>query len=90
MKRADEVGEVAEADVVSDVGDRSGVVGEEARGVAETRTHEVLVWRDAEHVSEEPQEVKGAEAGFLGRAFEIDRLVAVLGTKKGTDLFSGF
>src|SRR5438552_8323815 len=77
MKGAHEVRQVAEADVERDVGDRALAFRQEAGGAAHARADEILVRRYAEHVGEEPQEVKGAEAALASRALEIDLLIGV-------------
>src|SRR4051812_47164969 len=45
-----EVGEVAKADVIGDVGDRTVVIGEAPGRMAQPRAHQILVRRHAEHV----------------------------------------
>ena len=81
MEGAHEVGEVAEADVVGDVGDRATVVGQQAGGAAQAGADEVLVRRHAEDSAEQPQEVEGAEPGFGGGRIEIDRLMGMVERK---------
>src|SRR4051812_17269610 len=49
VEGADEIGEIAETDVIGDVGDRDIVLGEQARGVPQPRTHQILMRGDAEH-----------------------------------------
>ena len=75
VEGADEVREVSEADVEGDVGHSSAVVGEQARGVTQARTHQVLVRGDAEHVREQAQEMERTEARFRGGIVEDDGLV---------------
>ena len=75
MERADEVRQVAETDVEGNLGDGTFVVGQQARGVTQPRTDEVLMRGDAEHQRKEPQEMKRTEAGFDGGIVEADWLV---------------
>src|SRR6266404_748641 len=77
MERAHEVREVAEADVVRDVGDRALVFRQEARRAAHARADEILMRRHAEHGGEEAEEVEAGEAGLARRPLEIDLLVRV-------------
>src|SRR5215472_16920751 len=56
---ADEVREVAEADLEGDVRDGTGVIREQPRGIAESGAHEVLMGRDARYARERAQEMKG-------------------------------
>jgi hypothetical protein len=56
------------------------------RRVPEARAHEILVRRHAEHVPEEPEEVKGAESERAGHVLEIDVLGrALLDPERGLD-----
>ena len=54
--------DVAEAHVERHVGDRAGVVGQQARCMAQPRAQQILVRRHAENSCEQPQEVKRAQA----------------------------
>ena len=62
VEGADEIGQIAEADVIGDVGDRAVVVGQQPRRVAQPRAHQILMRRDAEHAGEQPQEMERADA----------------------------
>src|SRR4029453_120490 len=74
-ERAHEVREVAAPGLQRDVGDRAGVVREQARGVAQPGSDQVLMRRHAEDVGEDPQEVKRADPDLSRHAVEVDRLV---------------
>src|SRR5260370_36053840 len=50
MERTHEIGEVAETDIIGDVGDRAVVVGQPPRRMAQPRAHQILVRGDAERV----------------------------------------
>ena len=76
-KRAYEVRQVAEADVVRDVGDRPGIFRQQTGRVTQSATDQVLVRRDTENRGEEAQEVKPAEANLARGSLQIDRLVRV-------------
>ena len=43
VERPDEVGEIAESDVIGDIGDRAVIVGQEARRMTQPRAHQILV-----------------------------------------------
>ena len=75
VERAHEIGEIAEADVIGDVGDRTVVIGQPPRRMAQPRAHQILVRRDAERVREQPQEMERADAGLGGCVLQVDRLV---------------
>ena len=66
-KRAHEIGQVGEADIIGDIGDRAVVVGQPPRRMAQPRADQILVRGDAERLREQPQEVEGADPG-LGAA----------------------
>src|SRR6185312_15263601 len=72
MEGAHEIGQVAEAHIVGDIGDRPLVLGQQPRRTPEPRAHQVLVRRHADDAGEKPQEVELAQAGLGGGAFEID------------------
>ena len=57
MEGAHEVGEVAEPYAVGDVGDGSGVVGQQARRAAQPGADQVVMRGHPEDLGEEPQEV---------------------------------
>src|SRR4051812_35889850 len=76
-KRAHEIGQVREADIIGDIGDRAVVVGQPPRGVAQPRAHQILVRRDAERLREQPQEVEWADSCLASRIFQIDLVVRV-------------
>ena len=78
MERADEVRQVAEPDLVRDVGDLPRVLREQARRAPQPRPDHVLLGRHAEHAGEQPQEVKLAEPGLARGVVELDRLAGVL------------
>src|SRR5205814_5649140 len=61
VEGADEVGQIAEADVERDVGDRPVVLGEQAGGAPQPRADQVLLGGDAEDGGEQAEEVKLAE-----------------------------
>ena len=73
MEGADEIGEIAEADVIGDIGDRAVVVGQPPRRMAQPRAHQILVRGDAEHAREQPQEMERADAGLRGGILQVDR-----------------
>src|SRR5262249_43497519 len=62
VEAADEVGEVLEADIERDVGDRRAARDQAPRRVAQPRAQQPLMRRDAGRRLEAAQEVIGAEA----------------------------
>jgi hypothetical protein len=68
----DEIGKVAEADVIGDLGDRAVVIGQPPRRVAQPRAHQILVRGHAHDVREQPQEMIRADAGLRGGILQID------------------
>ena len=73
MKRAHEIGEIGEADVERDVGDRR-VSSASRRAACRSRAaHQVLMRCHAEHAGEQAQEVKGADPRLARCALEINR-----------------
>ena len=72
MEAAHEIGEVAEADVIGDVGDGARHLRQQARRPPQPRADKILVRRHPQHAREEPQEMKRAEPGLRRRALEID------------------
>src|SRR5437762_2788257 len=50
-------------------------LGEQTRGTAQPRAHEILMRRDADHAREQPQEMKSAQTGGRGYPCEVDRFV---------------
>lgn len=77
MERPHEVGKIREADIESHIGNRTTLVGEQSRRVAEARTDEVLVRGHSENAGEHAQEVEAAETDFPRSSIEIDRFVRV-------------
>ena len=77
VEGADEVREVAEADVVGDVGDRALVVGQEPRGAAQPRRTRYWCGVTPSAAREEAQEVEGAQPDLAGGVVERQRLVRV-------------
>jgi len=75
VEGADEVREIAEADVERDLGDRPCILGEEASRAPEPGAHQVLVRSHAEDLPEEAQEVERAEPDFGRGPPEIDGLL---------------
>src|SRR5687767_12968547 len=61
MEGAHEVGQVVEAGIECDVGDGAPVLRQQACGMPQTRTDEILMRRNTEHAAEQPQEVERAQ-----------------------------
>src|SRR6266581_201994 len=72
VEGADEIGEIAEAYVIGDVGHVPVILGQQARGMPEPRAHQILMRGDAEHAREQPQEMERADAGLGRRIVQID------------------
>ncbi len=72
MEAAHEVGEIAEADVVGDIGDRAPVLSQQMRRVPEPRAQQILVRGDAEHAREQPEKMERADIRTRGGVFQID------------------
>src|SRR5437763_15128332 len=66
VEGADEVREIAEADLERDVGDLPLLVAEQPGRAPQPAADEILVRRHAEHAAEQPQEVVRAEPRFTG------------------------
>jgi len=75
MEGAHEVGKVGKADIEGDVGDRAIVVGQQARCMAQTRAHQILVRGHADHFREQAQEMERAQFSLARCAAQIDLLV---------------
>src|SRR5437868_1509378 len=52
VEGADEIGEIAEADIEGDVGDRPAVLGKQARGVTQAAAQQILMRCHAEAAGE--------------------------------------
>jgi len=78
MKRPHEVRQIAEADVVRDVGNRPIARRKQAGGAAQARPEQILMRRRADDRREEPEKMKRAETGGRGGGLEIDRLVEMI------------
>src|ERR1700730_15519772 len=72
VEGAHEVGEIAESDVVGDIGNGPVIVGQKPRRMPQPRAHQILMRGDAEHAREQPQEVERADAGLSRGLLEID------------------
>ena len=72
MEGADEIGEIAEADVIGDVGDGDVLVSQQPRGMPQARAHQILMRGDAEHAGEQSQEMEWAEAHLPRSLLQID------------------
>src|SRR5262245_19154000 len=72
MKRAHEIGQIAKADLKSDVRDRPLFLGQQPCGSTQPRAHEVLMRRDTEHTCKHAQKVERTEFGHARRLTEID------------------
>src|SRR5215471_13226944 len=75
MKRAHEVGEVAESNVEGYIGNRPAAVCQETGRVAQPGANQVLMRCHSEDLGEKAKEVKGAEPSPARDVVEIDRLV---------------
>src|SRR5215475_5545445 len=72
MEGADEIGEIAKADVIGDIGHISVILGQQPRRMAQPRAKQVLMRSDTEHAREQPQEMERADAGFKRRILQAD------------------
>jgi hypothetical protein len=77
MECADEVRQVAEADVEHDARDRVRLVSQQPRRPAYATPDQVLVRRHTEDPREESQEVEGTEADLAGDIADGEGLVRV-------------
>ena len=77
MESTYEIGEIRETYIEGDVGDRARIIGQQARRTTQPQPHEILMRRDAEHLREQPQEVKRAQTHAVSCAVEIDALVGM-------------
>src|SRR5207342_537841 len=75
MEAAREIRQIGEAGVERDGGDRTSVIGEHARGMAQARAQQVLVRRHPDHAREQAQEVPRTQAGLFRRRLQVDVLV---------------
>ena len=75
MKRTYEVGQITKTNFKSNIRDRTILICQQARGSAQSRAHEILMRRNAEHARKHAQKVERAELGHTGRLIEIDRLI---------------
>src|SRR6516225_12401488 len=70
VEGADEIGEVAEAYVIGDIGHRLVVFGEQPRGTTQSRAHQILMRGHPEHACEQSQEMKRADPGLAGNVLQ--------------------
>ena len=72
MEGADEIREIAKADVIGDIGHIPVILGQQPRRMAQPRAKQVLMRSDTEHAREQPQEMERADAGFKRRILQGD------------------
>src|SRR4051794_25763418 len=72
METADEIREVVESDVISDVGHVAIIFGQQACGMTKSQAHEILMRGHAEHGREQPQKMKRTDAGLGRGIIQVD------------------
>jgi len=77
MEAAQEIGEIGEARVIGDIGDRALILGQQTGGPAQPRADEILMRRHAQNFGEEPQEMKRAEPDLRRRGLEADGILGM-------------
>ena len=64
MEGADEIGEIAETDIIGDIGDGAILIGQKPRRMAQPRAHQILVRGDAEHAANSLKKWNGLMAAW--------------------------
>src|SRR6516225_4987477 len=72
MEGADEIGEIAKADVIGYIGHVPVILGQQPCRMPQPRAKQILMRSDTEHAREQPQEMERADAGFKRRILQGD------------------